>query len=366
MADSTERSKRYENIKLALGLADFAVSFGFLAVSLLWGWNGLLAEAVRRVVQNAYLAFLAFAGVYGLALGILTFPFDFLSGFVVEHQFGLSNQTFRAWLWEKTKSNAVGLVIALPLALGFYALLRWSPNFWWAWLAGLIFVFSVVLAQLAPVLIFPLFYKFEPLEDQTLAGRIKQLAQQVGLTVSAVFRFNLSKSTKKANAAFAGLGKTKRVLLADTLLDNFSPAEIESVVAHELGHYAHRHILKGLIVGFVLTFFGLFVAAWIYRAAVAKMGYASLDQLEALPLLAIVLTLYGLVTMPVQNAVSRHFERQADRFAVTLTGYKEEFISALEKLAEQNLANRRPHPVVEFLFYSHPSIEKRIELVRSL
>jgi len=365
METSRSKSKRYENTKLALSILDFLLSFIFINALWFFRWNEDFANLSRDLTDSPYLAFLVFAGITGVLLGLLTLPVRFYSGFWLEHRYGLSNQSFPAWMWHQAKGAFVSLAISLPLALIFYFLLRQTGDWWWLWLGVVLFVFSVVLAQLAPILIFPLFYRFEPLEDENLVSRIRQLCQRVGLRVSAVFRFNLSKTTRKANAGFTGLGKTKRVILSDTLLDHFNADEIETVFAHELGHFHHRHIRKLLVMGFLFTFAGLFIARIAYSRWTAEFGY-SLDQLEALPLLAVVLAVYGLVTTPVQNAISRHYERQADIFAVKLSGKADAFVSALEKLAEINLADREPHPVVEFLFYSHPSIAKRLALVRNL
>ncbi len=364
--DSVIRSKQYEKIKLIVGIADFLISFTILILSIALHWNVAFADAARRFSGNPYLVFLIFGAIYGLILGVVTFPLGFYSGYIIEHRFGLSNQSIWSWLWERVKGMLVGLLISLPIALVFYFVLRNNPQLWWFWVAVFLFFFSIVLARLAPILIFPLFYKFEPLENEALKERILRLSEKAGLKVKAVLRFNLSKTTKKANAGFTGIGKSKRIILSDTLLENFTDDEIETVFAHELGHYYHKHIRKNLVIGFCTTFIGLYLAHIFYQWGAVKLGYTALDQLEALPLLAIILTIYGLITTPLQNIISRHFERQADRYAVLQTGKKEQFISALEKLADQNLADRSPHPVIEFLFYSHPSIERRVRMVRNL
>jgi STE24 endopeptidase len=229
-----------------------------------------------------------------------------------------------------------------------------------------LFVVSVVLARLAPTFIFPLFYKFKPLEDGEMKRRILALCERAGMAVEGVFVFNMSKNTKKANAAFTGIGKSKRVILGDTLVANFTDEEIETIFAHELGHFKLRHIWMMMIVGTVSTFLGLFLTAQLYHTSLAWFGFSSIDQLAALPLLSLWLGLYSLVTTPISNAISRAHERQADRYAVELTSNAQAFTNALLKLAKINLADPSPHPVVEFMFHSHPSIEKRVSFVQEV
>jgi len=231
---------------------------------------------------------------------------------------------------------------------------------WWLPVGSVLFFLSVVLARLAPVLIFPLFYTFKPLPDGELRSTILRLCQSVGMSVEGVYVFDLSKNTKKANAAFTGIGKSKRIILGDTLVANFRDDEIETVFAHELGHYKLKHLWTMLGVGTVSSFLGLYLTAKAYEFSLPWFGFASLDQLAALPLLALWLGLYSLLASPLSNAISRMHERAADRYAISLTNNGEAFANALHKLASINLADISPHPVVEFLFHSHPSIEKRL------
>ena len=186
------------------------------------------------------------------------------------------------------------------------------------------------------------------------------------MVIDGIFRFNLSKNTKKANAAFTGLGKTRRILLADTLLDTFPTEEIETVLAHELGHYRFGHMWKGILVGFILSLGGLFFANLGYRSMMGSFGGVRGDELAALPLLALFLMAFGLITAPLQNGLSRRFERQADAFTVKRTGNPDVFISTLKRLGKLNKADETPHPWVEFYFYSHPALSRRIHAIREL
>ncbi|OQX58832.1 hypothetical protein B5M50_03855 [candidate division KSB1 bacterium 4484_219] len=323
------RNKKYNRIKLALGIAEFIVVLALLLALVLRGWTFQVGSLARSVTEHPYGIFVIYLLLVGIIELAITFPFSFYSGYIVEHQFGVSNQNFGQWLWEEIKGIGVSGLILLPLFLIFFFFLRSFKNFWWLPVGLIVFLVSILLARLAPVLIFPLFYKFEPLTDESLS---------------------------------------KRVILSDTLLENFSLPEIITVFAHELGHYRYHHIWKGILSGFVLTLGGIFVTSLLYQKTLAIIFPAkglTIDQVEALPLLALYLTLFGLIITPIQNMLSRHFERQADLFALQITKDKESFVSAMEKLAQINLADKEPHPIIEFLFYSHPSIKKRIAMAHS-
>jgi STE24 endopeptidase len=189
------------------------------------------------------------------------------------------------------------------------------------------------------------------------------LCRDAGVRVEGIFSFNLSKNTRKANAAFTGIGRSRRIILGDTLLDNFSEEEIETVFAHELGHYRFSHVRAGILAGTVSTFAGLFVASLMYETSAAAFGFSSPAAIGALPLLAIWLSLFGLFTAPIGNMLSRRHERQADAYAVRTTGKREAFASALRKLGAMNLADPAPHPFVVFMFYSHPPLAQRIRAI---
>ncbi len=260
----------------------------------------------------------------------------------------------------------VGIPLMVPILLALYFCLRNFSSLWWIPAGTAVFFFSVLLARLAPVLIFPLFYKFRPLEEGDLKNRIVALCQKVGMKVSGVFVFNMSKNTKKANAAFTGVGKSKRIILGDTLVANFTDDEIETVFAHELGHFKLRHIWLMMVIGAVSTFVGLFLTSVLYETSLTWFGFASIDTIAALPLLGLWLGLYSLVTAPLSNMISRAHERAADLYAIQTTGKKTDFVNALLKLSRVNLSDASPHPLVEFFFYSHPSIEKRVRAVEEL
>jgi STE24 endopeptidase len=261
---------------------------------------------------------------------------------------------------EGIKGLLVSLVIGVPILLTFYFFLVYFGTIWWLPFATLMFFISVVLAQIFPTLIFPIFYKITPIENENLKERIKKLADKARLKVENVYKFNMSKNTKKANAAFTGLGKTKRIILGDTLLDNYSEDEIETVIAHELGHYKKKHIIKNIIIGTASSFLTLYIIAALYQSSLSWFGYESITQISALPLLALWSMLIGIVQSPLGNILSRKFEYEADEYAINETKNPLAFIRTLEKLTDQNLGDKEPHPFVEWFFYSHPSIKNRI------
>lgn len=362
--DKTENSKQYQRTKLLLSVIEFIIGFGFLIFILSAGITQSAEIFLRRYVQNDFPVLLLFVTSLGIAETILLFPINVYAGFVIEHRYRLSNQRFPAWLWEQFKGILVSYPIMIILITIFFVLLRRYPQTWWLWMGGVMVIFSIIIARLAPVLLFPLFYKFSPLENKTLAEDISALCSKVGLTLAGVYQFNLSKTTRKANAAFTGIGKSKRVILGDTLLDTMETDEILAVLAHELGHYKLQHIWKGMAVGIIITFLGLFLVSVAYNATLPLFHFKHPAQIAALPLIGILLMIYQFITAPVQNAYSRANERAADDFSVQLTGDAQALISGLNKLADLNLADREPHLLIEFLFYSHPSIEKRIRRLR--
>lgn len=354
------KAKTYNRIKLLIGIASSLMSFALMVWIVLSGVGRDLALFIRGFGPGTYAAFLLFAFAVGTMQTVLTLPLGFYSGYILEHRFGLSNQTIGRWAWEHIKGLSISLPIGISVLVFLYFCLERYGNLWWLPVGIALTALTVVLARLAPVIIMPLFYKFTPISEGSLRDRIMHLCSEAGLRVEGVFTFDLSKNTKKANAGFTGIGKSKRIILGDTLVREFTEEEIETVFAHELGHYTHHHISIGIVVGIVSTFAGLGVTALLYAMSIQWLGYSAPTELAALPLLAIWLSLFGLVTSPLGNMLSRHHERQADRYAVVTTGNKAAFISALRRLEAMNLADPQPHPVVEFLFYSHPPIAKRI------
>ncbi len=361
----THTTKRYNRLKLGLSITSSALSFLFLVGLMVTNASRNVAIWASGLTLSPYGGLMAFAFAIGMAHTLVTLPLSFVSSFVVEHRFKLSNQTLVRWGWERLKAAMIGAPFGVAILLLLYFCMREWGAWWWIPVGGTVSLFSFVLARLAPTLILPLFYRLTPIEDGPLKEAILGQCSRAGLSVNGIFQFNLSKNTRKANAGFTGIGKARRIILGDTLVREFTPDEVESVFAHELGHYKFKHIRTGIIVGIATTFLGLYVAATLHAWSLSLFGVSSITDYTGLPLLGLWLAVFGLVTAPVGNMLSRHHERQADRFAVSATGKPGTFASALRKLAAMNLADAEPHPLVEFLFYSHPSIGKRIRSVES-
>jgi STE24 endopeptidase len=359
-ADDSPEARRYNKIQRWLGVGDFVIGSAFLVLLLLTHWTDWLRDlALRRGFQNYTLAvflYLFFLLVISKALG---FGLDYY-GFQLERKFQLSTQRVRSWLWDEVKGFLVGLVLAGIVVELLYFMIRQSPQHWWL-ITWIVFLgLFVLMAQLAPVVLFPIFYKFEPLENEDLRRRLVLLSEHAGTRVRGVYRWKLSEKSKKANAALTGLGNTRRIILADTLLDNYAPEEIEAVLAHELGHHVHRHILKSILVQAGTTLLGFWAANWVLHYAVDHHMFEELSDFANMPLLAITVTVLSLLLMPALNAYSRFNERQADRYAFESIASVEPFISSMNKLAQQNLAERTPSKWIEVLFHSHPAISKRV------
>jgi STE24 endopeptidase len=291
----------------------------------------------------------------------------YYSSFVLPHRYGLSNQSFKDWIKDGLKGMLIGAPIGLIVLEVIYIFLRAFPQTWWLWVAGFLLVFNVLLSNLAPVLIMPLFNKFVPLGDEhaDLAQRLMKLAERAKTKVRGVFKFDMSKRTKAANAALTGIGNTRRIILGDTLVNEFTPDEIETVLAHELGHHVNRDIPLMMVFGTLSTLLSLYVASLALDWAVGFFGFSGPADPAAFPALSLILTLYGLITQPLDNAFSRWRERLADRYSLESTGKPEAFASAMTRLANQNLGEVDPEKWVVFLFYSHPPLEERIHLARN-
>ncbi len=365
VADSLE-ARRYNRIKRWLGFADLALGFVFLLVLLVTGWSSQLRDfAYSGAHQNysvAVLLYVLFLLLIGKALG---FALEYY-GFRLEHNYHLSDQKLRSWLWDETKTFLLSWVLGTIVVELIYWTIRLSPQNWWliAWVVFL--ALFVLMAQIAPVVLFPIFYKFSPLDNEDLKNRLVKLGERAGTRVRGVYEWKLSEKTKKANAALTGLGATRRIILADTLLQNYSADEIEAVLAHELGHHVHRHILKSILVQAAVTFAGFWLGSEVLHYAVDhERWFEALSDFANLPLLVLVSTALSVLLMPVLNAYSRFNERQADRYCFQSIRSVDPFVSAMNKLAEQNLAERTPSKWVERLFHSHPSISNRVAAARA-
>jgi STE24 endopeptidase len=359
-------AKEYGRTGLLCDLADKGLDIAFLAVAAF-----LLARPL-----DAWLAAWPGLGPLWSRLGVMflvitvahiavSFPLSYYAGHVLEHRYGLSRQSFGRWLWRYTKRNLLGVGFGLGLIQGLYWIIWLTDQYWWLLAAGGFFAVSVLLGQLAPVLILPLFYRIRRLDDPQLAQRLTALTEGTDVTIEGVYRMELSRETVKANAMLAGLGRTRRVILGDTLLDGFSPEEIEVIFAHEIGHHVHQHIRKMILAGLVYSAISFYLCDRILAAWVeywdGALQYGTLP-VYTLPLLMLAITVLSMLLEPLQNTISRYFERQSDWYALTRTGRVDAYRSAFRKLAQLNKADPDPHPLEVVLFHSHPTISQRLAM----
>ena len=362
----TPEARQYSRIRRWVSFVDTSLGITFLVVLLATGWTRDLRDLALRFAHEHYaLALFFYVLLLTVISKVVSLPLDTYS-FRLEHRFHLSNQHTPAWILDEIKGWAVGLVLATLLAELIYWIIRSAAIYWWllAWLAFT--ALFVVFAQLAPVVLFPIFYKFVPLEDQELRNRLVKLSERAGTRVRGVYEWKLSEKSKKANAALTGLGNTRRIILADTLLQNYSHDEIEAVLAHELGHHVHRHISKSIVLQMVVTLAGFWAANEVLRYATYQWHmFDLLSDFANLPLLALVSAALSLILLPALNAYSRYNERQADRYCWQSLPNVNPFITAMDKLSAQNLSEKRPSRLVEILFHSHPAVSRRIAAAKS-
>jgi STE24 endopeptidase len=360
-----DKATRYHRLKRrseVAGLLWSAVCFsGFLAA----GWSRPLADLAADV-SGGWLWPSVFVMVLGLALaheaGALWLAWY---GYELERRYDLSRQSLRGWLVDHLKASALGFVLACGAALVVYQAMAWTPALWWL-LAGLTMAVMVAgLATLAPVLVLPLFFRFTPMTRPSLVERLERLAARSGTRVVGVYEWALGDKSARANAALTGLGSTRRILVSDTMLADYSDDEIEVVLAHELGHHVHRDIWRAIALeaGLVLLVFA--ATDVVLRALGPALGVTAPTDLAGMPLLALTAGAVSLAVTPLGLALSRRHERRADRFALELTSNPEAFISAMRRLGAQNLAEDRPSRLVQWLFHSHPPLSERLAFARS-
>jgi STE24 endopeptidase len=359
--DRQKQAKEYARLRHRLFALNLVLSALALVFVIALGLNVWLKQVVFSLTSSVWLATFLYFAIALAAYELAFFPLSYYDGFVLPQRYGLSTQTLRAWLVDVAKGGALMIGLGGVVVEIIYALLRATPDGWWIFAAAFMLLFNVLLANLAPVLIFPIFFKFKPLEDAELVARLTALAERAQARVRGVYTMMLSEKTTAANAALMGLGNTRRIVLGDTLYEKYSHDEIETVLAHELGHHVHRDIAWMLGVETALTVVGFFIADVFLKWSIARFGYTGIADLAAFPLFALALGAFGLVTMPVGNAFSRWRESMADEYALQTTQKAGAFIGAMQKLANQNLAELEPEPWVEFFLYDHPPIGKRLK-----
>jgi STE24 endopeptidase len=366
-----DKSTRYHRLRRRADLLGTAAAGVVLLALIASGAGSQMREwaaAVSSFISAGFddgITVVLYTVMLMILLQVIEFPFAFYQGFLLEHRYGLSTQTGRHWLSDQAKGVLLGTGLAIiGASVVFYTLREW-PEQWWLLSAASFAVAMIGLARLAPVVLLPIFYRFKPLDRPALVDRLLRLARTASTDVVGVFEWVLSGHTKKANAALAGLGQTRRILLSDTLLADYSEDEIEVILAHELAHHVHRDLWRGIAVQAMVLASGFFLVDVVLRRLADPIGLRGLSDPAALPLMMLVGGVWSFLMMPLVNAQSRAQERAADRYALTTTRNVDAFVTAMKRLSQQNLAEEDPSQLVRWLFYSHPPIHERIEAARA-
>ncbi len=349
-----------------LGLLESAIDSIILLVFLFWGWLAVYDEWVAGFAPSFLLHGVAFFLLLQYAQTALGMPFSLARTFGIEKRYGFNTMTPRLWLADLLKSLAIGTVVTVIVALSVLAIAQASPQWWWFWVWLFLLAFGIFMMYIAPTVIEPLFFRFEPLSVEGLEERIREVMARAGLRVSRVFQVDASRRSRHSNAYFTGIGRVKRIVLFDTLLEQMSPDEIIAVLAHEVGHWKKKHVLKRIVLTEALAFAGLFIASRLIEGDTLAnlLGMSGLSFPARLIVLGFLASLVMFPLTPLFSALSRRDERESDRFAEELTGMPGAMASALVKLSKENLANLHPHPLYAKFYYSHPPVVERVRSLR--
>ena len=367
-----DRSARYHTLGRRAAIVSTAWSAGFLGLLAATPLSILLRESVERIVAPLAPAWLlpsavvlGYVAAVGLAHELGEWPIAFYRTYILEHRYGLSTESLRLWTVDQLKGAALGGGLSLAGFWAVYLAMRTWPEWWWLAAAGGVTAVIVVLTRLAPVLLMPIFFTFRPIARSELRNRLLALSRRAGVPVTDVSEWQLSDRTKKANAALAGFGRTRRILVSDTLLSNYSDDEIEVILAHELAHQVHHDIWRGIAVQALIATAGFYAASRVMSGLSSRLGWQGVADVAGLPVLLLAAGFLSLASLPAANAFSRRMERAADRFALDLTGNAGAFSSAMRRLAEQNLSEEHPSRFARWMFYTHPPVRERIDIARA-
>ncbi|MBF0217586.1 MAG: M48 family metalloprotease [Candidatus Omnitrophica bacterium] len=357
------KNKRYSAIKTHLFIAGL-LSDLFLLLLFQSFLSSRIAAVTAFSPSGFYMACFLYATFFFSFMYVFSLPLRLFSSFFIEHAFGLSNQKFPDWLVDEIKSVLMTYFLLMSAALVFYYLLRTFNDLWWLALALLWLFFSVVLARLFPVLILPVFYKYIAIDDRSLVSELVELGRRAGVRVIDICKIDLSRKTKKANAALVGVGGAKKIILGDTLMEKFTNPEIAAVVAHEMAHLKFAHIWKLLFFSGITTALVFFTLSRAIGPVALYLKADGITDLSIFPVLVLFISFFSLLIMPLQNYFCRRLEKQADREAIRLTGEPGVFISVMEKLSEMNLSDKYPGAIKKIFLYDHPPIGERIETAK--
>jgi STE24 endopeptidase len=362
-----DKSVRYQRLHRRARAASVCVTGATLLALYASGLSALLVRLAQAISAGTgpLVTLALYGGLVGLVLAAAGLPVAFYAGWYLERRFGLSRESRGGWLRGYAKAGAVAACVTAGFALVVYPALEQWPHTWWVVSAAAVALAMLAVAFLVPVLLLPLFFRLHPVDREDLAARLADLSRRAGLPVLGVYEWRLGDRTTRANAALAGLGRTRRILLSDTLLASHSDDEIEVIVAHELAHHANGDISTALALDAAVVTAGLAVTALVLGLGWRLLGLDAADDPAGLPLVLFTSGAVMTLARPLLNAASRRKERRADLYALALTSRPEAFISAMRRLAAQNLADTNPSPVHVLLFHTHPPIEQRIAAARA-
>ncbi len=359
-------ARRYRRDSLKWSIASFVVGSCLLVALMLFGLSERFADLMAACI-GAHLLLVAvyFSALY-LVFSMLNLPFAFVEGYRIEHKYGFSTQNRCQWFADWLKSSAVTYLLGLIVFEVIYLVIPASPHLWWLWLSLIMIGFSVVLANVFPVVILPLFYKTTAMEEGELTDGIAALCRKACVSINGVYTINLSAKTTKANAAVVGLGNTRRILVGDTLMSKYVTDEILSAVGHEVVHYRERHIWWLILWQSIITVAMFYALFRVQPVVYAWFGFEHAADIAAFPVFAMIFGVLSYGLRPLTSAISRYYERRADRGALGLTANTEAFVSLIAKLCNEQLSIAYPNRFIEWYSYSHPSAGKRIDLAEKL
>jgi len=358
-------AKKYRKDHLRLSIISYIISAVFLFALLYFNISKNFVGFLHSFLEPRFFIILAyFIGLY-IIYSVISLPFAYIEGYKIEHKYGFSTQNFKAWFNDWLKSFFVSFVLGVIIFEVIYFITYISPHLWWLWLSIIMIIFSVILANLFPVLILPLFYKTSPIENENLKKRIEEICERVKINLQGIFSINLSSKSTKANAAVVGLGNTKRILIGDTLIAYYTEDEIMSVLTHEITHYKEHHIRWLILWQSLVTVVLFYILYRIHPFFYELAGFEKISEVAAFPVFAIIFAILSFMTQPLTSSIARFYERKADRGALNLTRDSKSFISLMAKFCNKQLLIAYPNPFIEWYKYSHPSPGNRIKFAET-
>jgi STE24 endopeptidase len=359
-SEKQQKAKKLAKISRIISIGEMLFSFAYFIFALLSGLSVNIREYTLSVTNIWFFQIGLYCLIFFGIPSVITYPLSLYEGYFLQKKYNLLTQNFIGWFADEAKKLFLSLIIGVPLIALIYQALKWQGDNWWIAVSIGYFILSVIAMIIVPVLIMPMFAKYTPVEDPELLDILSGLAKKSNTRIKGVYRWGLGEKTTQANAALTGIGKTRRIIISDTMLDNYTGEEIEAVLAHELGHHVNKDIMRMLAIGTFITTASLYLSSLVLKRTCLLWGLKGLSDFANIPLLLIVTTFLSLIIMPVINSYSRYREMQADLYSFKMTNKPLVLADALKKLANQNLSDISPSKIIEFLFYSHPSITNRV------